>query len=374
MCDKLKRAVIKEELVALTGDYISAIVLNQFLYWSERTKDFDAFIEEEKQRDQGVQIALTKGWIYKTSDEMRDEIMVTVSADTVRRRIQGLVEHGWIDERRNPIHKWDRTLQYRPNIWNIQTDLQRIGYTLEGYPLQVAECIPHGAESKVHGAESNPCGAGAIPETTTETVTEITSESCAGAQNPDSPSEQAELLHSEPEQESETESDALAGQLEELFGQQEEHEPLTAEPRSWFAIPPEERGRNRNIADPVQAGGAHSPAEAVVEGICRYNYDYGMDALPEKQRQGMVAKVAEILGEWGGATVGQAKLAWDAWMVKCAFKGRTANPFYSSFPNEFGPLLVGVRDKTITATSLRAEADGNGKKGASTPQAVKVYR
>ena len=210
-----------------------------------------------------------------------------------------------------------------------------------------------------------------MSETSTETTTEIKT---ADPQKSAAAPLQAEPLHSEPEQESETESDALEGQLEELFGPQEEREPLTAEPHSWFAIPPEERGRNRNIADPVQAGGAHSPAEAVVEGICRYNYDYGMDALPEKQRQGMVAKVAEILGEWGGATVGQAKLAWDAWMVKCAFKGRTANPFYSSFPNEFGPLLVGVRDKTITATSLRAEADGNGKKGASTPQAVKVYR
>ena len=164
--------------------------------------------------------------------------------------------------------------------------------------------------------------------------------------------------------------------MEELFGSQEKHEPLTAEPRSWFAIPPEERGHNRNTAVPVQAGGTHTPPEAVVEGLCRYNYDYGMDALPETQRQNMVAKVAEILENWGGATVGQAKLAWDAWTVRCAFKGRTANPFYSSFPNEFGPLLVGVRDGTITAAMLRAEIDGNGrgKVSAPTPQAVKVYR
>jgi hypothetical protein len=360
MCDKLKRAVIKEELVALTGDYISAIVLNQFLYWSERTKDFDAFIEEEKQRDQGVQIALTKGWIYKTSEEMRDEIMVTVSADTVRRRIQGLVEHGWIDERRNPIHKWDRTLQYRPNIWNIQTDLQEMGYTLEGYPLQVAECIPHGAESKVQGAESNPHGAGTIPETVTETVTEIkTANPQKSAAAP--LSEQPETLHSEAGQGDSAEGEDL---LSEFFGQREEPlVPLTAEPRSWFAIPPEERGRNTVV--PVQAGGAHSPAETVVEGLCRYNYDYGIDALPRTQRQNMVAKVAEILENWGGATVGQAKLAWDAWTVRCAFKGRTANPFYSSFPNEFGPLLIGVRDGTITAVTLRAEVDGNGRHGTS---------
>jgi hypothetical protein len=46
---KLKRVVIKEELVALTGDIIEAIILNQFLYWSERVEDFDKFIMEEKE-------------------------------------------------------------------------------------------------------------------------------------------------------------------------------------------------------------------------------------------------------------------------------------------------------------------------------------
>jgi len=39
--EALKRIVIKEELVVLTGDYRKAILLNQFLYWSERVKDFD---------------------------------------------------------------------------------------------------------------------------------------------------------------------------------------------------------------------------------------------------------------------------------------------------------------------------------------------
>lgn len=35
---KLKRVVIKEELVILTGDHIAALALNQFLYWFERQK------------------------------------------------------------------------------------------------------------------------------------------------------------------------------------------------------------------------------------------------------------------------------------------------------------------------------------------------
>ena len=43
---KLRRVVIKEELVALTGSVDAAIVLNQMIYWSERVKDFDDFIAE----------------------------------------------------------------------------------------------------------------------------------------------------------------------------------------------------------------------------------------------------------------------------------------------------------------------------------------
>lgn len=43
---KLKRAVIKEELVELTGDFKEAVVLNQLIFWSERVKDSDQFIHE----------------------------------------------------------------------------------------------------------------------------------------------------------------------------------------------------------------------------------------------------------------------------------------------------------------------------------------
>ena len=36
----IKRIVIKQELVDLTGDFIDAAILGQLLYWTERTKDF----------------------------------------------------------------------------------------------------------------------------------------------------------------------------------------------------------------------------------------------------------------------------------------------------------------------------------------------
>jgi hypothetical protein len=47
---KLKRAVIREEFIAITGNFIDAVILNQFIYWSERVKDFDEYIKQENDR------------------------------------------------------------------------------------------------------------------------------------------------------------------------------------------------------------------------------------------------------------------------------------------------------------------------------------
>ena len=137
--EALKRIVIKEELVALTGDYRKAIILNQFLYWTERVKDFDKFIIEEKIRyelnGEESKIQLRNGWIYKTSEELSEETMLGLSKSNIRLHIKSLIESGWIDERTNPNFKWDKTMQYRVNIVKLQEDLYKLGYALEGYPL-----------------------------------------------------------------------------------------------------------------------------------------------------------------------------------------------------------------------------------------------
>ena len=156
---KLKRATIKEELVVLTGDCLKAVVLNQFIYWSERTRDFDAFIEEEKKRNPETVVNLTHGWIYKSAKELSDEVMIG-SHDTVARKLAELVNDGWIKRRNNPNYTWDRTYQYRPAIREIQIALQELGYALDGYPLVInRECI-------TQSAESNAQSASAIPEIT----------------------------------------------------------------------------------------------------------------------------------------------------------------------------------------------------------------
>ena len=196
----LKRSIVKEELVALTGDWLSAAILNQFLYWSERTKDTDDYVKEEKRRAEAAgledtlealnRIPLRHGWIFKKSSQLAEELVHCASEDTIRRRIKTLVKQGLLDERRNPYYAWDRTLQYRPNRVLIQQELEKMGYALEDYQLygaatdsapaasnrQPADSRPQVADSNPQAAALIPHGAGSIPENTTEITPETTAE------------------------------------------------------------------------------------------------------------------------------------------------------------------------------------------------------
>ncbi len=187
---KLKRVVIKEELVELTGHWRMALILNQFLYWSERHHDFDRFITEEQARNPESTTPLTHGWIYKSARELLNELMIDMSEVTLRRDIKLLVERGYLAEQYNPDKRWDRELQYRPDVRLIQRDLQELGYTLDNYPLLLDAPFftmknasftmknrrSTGEESILHGEGSILHGEGAIPEITPEITSEITSE------------------------------------------------------------------------------------------------------------------------------------------------------------------------------------------------------
>lgn len=128
-----KRAVVKEELVSITDDFREAIVLNQLLYWLPRIRDIDQFIREEKERyeKQGISTTIEPrhGWIYKKTEELSEEIMVG-SRKTVGRKLDALVEKGFIQRRDSPNHEWDQTKQYRPDLPAIEAALQSEGYTI----------------------------------------------------------------------------------------------------------------------------------------------------------------------------------------------------------------------------------------------------
>ena len=152
---KLKRAVVKEELVELVRRFCvdvkaknrkrtsstaitTALLLNQFLYWEERVADFDAFKEEENRRLQTENeplIELSKGWIYKSANDLSSETMLDLSDSNTIQHISKLEAIGAISKRHNPNHAWDRTLQYRVNTVRIRQLLYILGYGLEGWPL-----------------------------------------------------------------------------------------------------------------------------------------------------------------------------------------------------------------------------------------------
>jgi len=134
---KLKRVPIKEELVEITGDYIKAVILQQFIYWSERTNDYDKFILEEKSQAEryGYEYVaeLKNGWIYKSSEQLSEETLLRLKHTAMRTHIKALVEKGFLSERTNPLDRRDRTIQYRVNILAIQLDLLEHNYVLDGY-------------------------------------------------------------------------------------------------------------------------------------------------------------------------------------------------------------------------------------------------
>jgi hypothetical protein len=136
---KEKVCVIRESLVALTGDYKKALILGQFIFWSERSQDCDRFMKEEKERSEkaglngSLSFPLTYGWIYKKADDLSEETMLGITRQNIMKHVDYLVEKGWMSQRRNPYFKMDRTLQYRVNLLKIKTDLSLLGYGLDGY-------------------------------------------------------------------------------------------------------------------------------------------------------------------------------------------------------------------------------------------------
>ena len=135
---KLKKVLIREEIYAITGDTIDAIILGQLIYWQERVNDFDKFIAEEKERkaEDGIiaNMEFRNGWMYKSAKELIDECMLSISEVTMRRHINGLIEKGYICCRNNPDNKWDKRLQYRVSLDFIIDRIKLIGYDgLSGY-------------------------------------------------------------------------------------------------------------------------------------------------------------------------------------------------------------------------------------------------
>jgi hypothetical protein len=129
-------SLIRKELVSLTGNHTHAVILNQLLYWTQRTKDFSLMLEEEKNRETATSAESSQyGWIYKTASDLVEETMLHIDRTTLRRYLKFLVKQKWLFERSNPQNKWNKTIQYRVNVQKIQEDLMTLGLKLSEIPL-----------------------------------------------------------------------------------------------------------------------------------------------------------------------------------------------------------------------------------------------
>jgi hypothetical protein len=165
----MKKAVLREDMMALTQEVTQAMVLGQMLYWTKTLDKVNDWLFEENKRLAEVELPQHEynyGWIYKSAREMREDLMNAFSEDAIQRAFSALVTKGVLMKRHNPIVRYDRKLQYRIDIVFLRRLLKDRGYEMTDFQLatipQEAAFIPHGAVSITQGAE-----------TITETITKI---------------------------------------------------------------------------------------------------------------------------------------------------------------------------------------------------------
>lgn len=199
---KLLRVVLKEEMVAVTGNAISAIVLNQMVYWTEILNKSDEEIRKEITEYQKLGLAhkveklekqLRNGWFWKTAQELSEELMGVSSRATIDRKLKELVDANFLEKKKNENNKMDKKNHFRVDLDFLRNELKKHGYTLEGYAIpedandkseEKGEEIPQppiaqNEQSNAYNEQSNAQNEQSnahSEQTYTEITTEITSE------------------------------------------------------------------------------------------------------------------------------------------------------------------------------------------------------
>ena len=158
---RMKKAVLREDIMMLTQDVTQALVLGQMLYWTKTLDTVNNWIFEENKRlaeSDLPQHEYNYGWIYKSAREMREDLMCAFSEDAIQRAFSILVTKGVFMTRSNPRVRYDRTLQYRIDLVFLRRLLKDRGYEMTDFQLatipQEAVFIPQGAVSMPQDAEA----------------------------------------------------------------------------------------------------------------------------------------------------------------------------------------------------------------------------
>jgi len=134
---RTKRCLLCEEYVSLTKDLKAALLLNQCVYWMERTHDYDLFLKEEYEHNPHCNVSYRHGWFYKSYEAFNDECMLESSKSTISRILNSFIENEWLERRHRKSTNLDQTYEYRVNLMKLQSDLLGLGYTLANYKIDL---------------------------------------------------------------------------------------------------------------------------------------------------------------------------------------------------------------------------------------------
>ncbi len=158
---QMKKAVLREDLMKITGDVVQAMVLGQMLYWTKTLDKVNDWLFEENKRLAEADLPQHEynyGWIWKSAKEMREDLMFAFSEDAIQRAFSSLTQTGLLMKRNNPVLKYDRKLHYRIDLLFLRRKLKESGWEMTDFILdstpQDAVSIPQGAESMTLCAET----------------------------------------------------------------------------------------------------------------------------------------------------------------------------------------------------------------------------
>lgn len=157
----MKKAVLREDMMKITGDVVQALVLGQMLYWTKTLDKVNDWLFEENKRLAEADLPQHEynyGWIWKSAKEMREDLMFAFSEDAIQRAFSSLTQTGLLMKRNNPVLKYDRKLHYRIDLLFLRRKLKESGWEMTDFILestpQDAVSIPHHAESMTLCAET----------------------------------------------------------------------------------------------------------------------------------------------------------------------------------------------------------------------------
>lgn len=132
--DNISIVLRSDYLTICKDNHCAAMVLAQMQYW------YDVKIAARSQAQLHNAAAVREGmeptqdeelWVYKKQTEMRDELMGLFGETAISKAYTFLLDAGFLSDRCNPLHKWDKTRQYLFMVDNVQQAIDAIPNTAE---------------------------------------------------------------------------------------------------------------------------------------------------------------------------------------------------------------------------------------------------